>query len=218
MTAEELTAVFTGVLAVVSVGTLFGLLWHRRLDVQMREEERLLDHLAKMRDEYGTSGIALRRAFGTGLEAAFERYRNGLVIKYDSVKDLAEAAGCPPDLIGCPNIKNWDPEHLNEGQAAAFRFARYVYPSDVSHKGAGGKSDREFEDARSRLGDFWERWCDRLPLDPLATAYRKERHNLLWLSWLDPAHRKRIGEDDEGKQSLYRLAALIDEQAREADS
>jgi hypothetical protein len=45
----------------------------------------------------------------------------------------------------------------------------------------------------------------------LAQRYAKERHCLLLLSWLDPAHRKSTNESHEGKQTMYRLARYMHE-------
>jgi len=162
--------------------------------------------LQKMREEYSHRGIPDRKEFWQCIDRAYLKFRPRRSTLPQSIKDLIDAAGPPPGIEKCRNVREWELHGGTLEQRELWRFTTSIYPTPKPQELPLGDA---FDLARSNLGDFWERWSKRFRRLTLANLYSKERQSLLLLSWLDPAHRRSVGEDHKGKQTMYRLASYL---------
>lgn len=179
--------------------------------------------LLRMREEYGERGIDLRRTFWSYIKKQYSIFRESYEEKFqmklpEKLNKLLDDAGPPPEIEKCDDISKyydpkeiWNSKRTTENQKALREFALSVYRTPKPK--AEIPEHASFNEARSRLGDFWERWTERFwfftSYFTLSERYAKERHCLLLLSWLDPAHRKATDENHKGKRTMYRLARYL---------
>lgn len=189
-----------------------------------------------MRDRY-TQLIPERGLFWDFIRCAFKAFQGTTAGQPWSSLDLmhaVRAAGLPPKFNKFADGKNFINDYVfpedgaNTDQRALWHFTETLYPqstqnnkalldamaSNLAATNTRSVAFEDFNEARSKLGDFWEVWCgndehyEGMGLNYVCShhSYRKEMPQMVLLTYLDIHHRKRTGDKHVGKIPMYRAA------------